>query len=64
MMFVSNNKWEKGKAIILRITVELCEGVGLIQKHLEKDRGYLVYISRTYRSMVTYLKGIHQTLDS
>ena len=64
MMFVSNNKWEKGKAIILRITVELCEGVGLDQKQLEKDRGYLVYISRTYRSMVTYLKGIHQTLDS
>ena len=33
-------------------------------KELERDRYYLVYISRTYRAMVPYLKGIHQTLDS
>ena len=31
---------------------------------MERDRGFLVYISRTYRAMVPYLKGIYQTLDS
>ena len=46
------------------ITVELSEGEGLDFKELKKDRGYLVYIARTYWSMVPYLKGIHQTLDS
>ena len=63
-VFVSDKKWEKSKEIILRITVELSEGRGLDFKESEKDRRYLVYISRTYRSMVSYLKGIHQTLDS
>ena len=33
-------------------------------KQLERDRGFLIYLSRTYRSMCPYLKGIHQTLDS
>ena len=42
----------------------LCEGGGLDRKWLEMDRGYLVYSSRTYRSIVPYLKGIHQNLDS
>ena len=50
--------------MIARITKELEEGGGLDFRKLERDRGYLVYISRTYRSMVPYLKGIHQTLDS
>ena len=63
-VFVSDKKWEKSKAIILRITVELSEGRGLDFKESEKDRRYLVYISRTYRSLVPYLKDIHQNLDS
>ena len=62
--FVSKNKWEKSKVIILQISVELSKGGELDHKELEKDRGFLVYISRTYRSMVPYLKGVHQTLDS
>jgi hypothetical protein len=33
-------------------------------KDLEKKRGFLIYVTRTYPSMVPYLKGIHQTLDS
>ena len=32
---------------------------------LERDRGFLIYLSCTYRSMCPYhLKGMHQTLDS
>ena len=33
-------------------------------EQLERDRGFLNYLSRTYRSMCLYLKGIHQTIDS
>jgi len=33
-------------------------------KTLEKQRGFLVYVARTYPSLVPYLKGIHLTLDS
>ena len=32
-------------------------------KDLKKECGYLVYIFRTYRSIVSYVKDIHQTLD-
>ena len=33
-------------------------------KKLESSRGFLVYVSNTYRAMVPYLKGIHLTVDS
>ena len=33
-------------------------------KQLERDKGFLIYISRTYRIMSPYLKGVHLTLDS
>ena len=36
---------------------------GTNHKELERRTGFLVYVSRTYPSMVPYLKGIHQTLD-
>jgi hypothetical protein len=32
-------------------------------KIAETYRGFLVYVSRTYRAMVPYLKGLHLTLD-
>ena len=33
------------------------------RKQAESYRGYLVYVSRTYRAMVPLLKGIHLSLD-
>ena len=33
-------------------------------KRLESCRGFLVYVSNTYRAMIPYLKGIHLTVDS
>jgi hypothetical protein len=32
-------------------------------KQLESIRGFLVYVARTYATMVPYLKGVHLTLD-
>jgi hypothetical protein len=33
-------------------------------KTLEKQRGFLVYVTRTYPALVPFLKGIHLTVDS
>ena len=35
----------------------------LPHKQSERIRGFLIYVSRTYRAMVPYLKGLHLTLD-
>ena len=48
-VFVSVKKWIKTNEIILHISLELEEEGDLLDfKQLEKDCGYLVYISRTY----------------
>ena len=35
----------------------------LPRKALEKARGFLIYVGRTYRWMNPYLKGLHLTID-
>jgi len=54
----------KGKAIVERTQDELLVKGKLDSKQLERDSGFLVYLSRTYRNVCPYLKGIYQTLDS
>jgi hypothetical protein len=36
----------------------------MLHKTAESLRGFLVYVARTYKAMVPYLKGIHLSLDS
>jgi hypothetical protein len=36
----------------------------LNHKQLERRQGFIVYVAQAYPSLVTYLKGIHLTLDS
>lgn len=68
--FVSEKKWNKGRAYVrdwLKIVSQARdrkETAILEHKPLEQGRGFLVYLSRIYTSMVPYLKGIHLTLDS
>jgi len=58
-------RWEKAKAMIAWIyNCTVIENKPLVHKTLESYRGSLVYLSRTYPSLVPYLKGIHLTLDS
>jgi hypothetical protein len=40
------------------------EDLPFCHKTLERQRGFLVYVTHTYPSLVPYLKGIHLTLDS
>ena len=61
---VSKEEWVKGQVMIARIQKELRDRGSLDHETLERERGFLIYLSRTYRSMKPYLKGIHQTLDS
>ena len=71
-VYVSQEKWEKAKTFVFEAAskIELsADGSDwspspLNHKWLEKGRGFLVYFSRTYPSLVPYLKGIHLTLDS
>ena len=62
---VSQEKWEKSRRYIGEIISELKASNGVLEfKGLERKRGFLIYVTRTYPSMVPYLKSIHQTLDS
>ena len=62
----SQEKWDKTRAIIARILESHEEGGvwSLERKALEKDRGFLIHIARTFPMMVPYLRRIHNTLES
>lgn len=60
----TQEKWEKARSYILDIQAHLTDRRPFHFKTLEQQRGFLVYITRTYPSLVPYLKGIHLTLDS
>ena len=61
-------KWDKTKTIIKRwLDSRPTVGGGdwmLDRIQLEKDRGFLVHITRTFTSAVPYLRRIHHTLES
>ena len=63
-VLVSKEKWVKKKTVIDRIQKDLDDRGSLDHNTLERERGFSIYLSRTYRSMKLYLNGIHQTLDS
>ena len=67
-VYVSKDKWIKGKRFVDRWLEELLDESNSEQllefKDLESGRGFLVYLGRSYPSIVPYLKGIHLTLDS
>jgi hypothetical protein len=61
----TREKWSKAQSYVLDMQNRLTNHQGVFDfKTLEQQRGFLVYVSRTYPVMVPYLKGIHLTLDS
>ena len=62
LLLVSQKKWDRGKAIIKRVQDELRLKGCLDFFKVERDRSFLIYLSKTYTNMCPYLKGIHQTL--
>eukprot|EP00980_Cylindrotheca_fusiformis_P014518 scaffold3893_cov74-Cylindrotheca_fusiformis.AAC.1 len=61
---VAQAKWDKAKTILQRIKAEMTCPTGMSYKPLERDRGFLVHLSTTFKTMTPYLKGIHLTIDS
>ena len=64
VVLTTQDKWDKTKDHIRWIAENLNNKEGLDIKTLKSIRGFLVYIARTYNSMVPYLKGLHATIDS
>jgi hypothetical protein len=68
---VTQERWDKLKSRLSWIS-EHYDGSrwGVAQRplmdhdELERIRGFLVYVARTYKALMPYLKGVHLTLDS
>jgi hypothetical protein len=62
---VSLEKWVKTKALIaeLREMIQRESGNKLHLLRLLQIRGFLLYVTRTYRYMTPHLKGLHLTID-
>ena len=60
-----SQKWSRTKAILQAWTDKLAmsKQLKVNSKEFKSDRGFLVYISRTYPAMVPYLKGFHLMLE-
>ena len=61
---VSAERWKKTKGHVQRLVEWAAKEEEIDRKELERIRGFLVYVSLTFQSMVPYLKGIHLTLES
>jgi hypothetical protein len=58
-------KWIKAKKLMHEVLDLLAEDSQHLPRHrLEQIRGFLVYVTRTYPCMVSYLIGMHMTIDS
>lgn len=64
MLLVSQEKWEKTQRWIQWLSSYTEVGEPLPHKELERCRGFLIYVSRTYKPFVPYLRGLHLTLES
>jgi hypothetical protein len=61
---VSQEKWEKAQSMIAATVAEVEEYDGWMdRKTLERHRGFLLYVTRTFPATVPYLKGFHLTID-
>jgi hypothetical protein len=61
---VSQERWDKTK-LILKALEEVLEddGPSFSHKTLLSNRGFLIYVARTYPAMIPYLKGLHLTIE-
>jgi len=63
-VLTSRDKWAKMKDILSKWDKALKATLTqLSHKELLADRGFLVYVTRTYPAMIPYLKGFHLTIE-
>jgi hypothetical protein len=61
---ISPEKWDKTRAILDDLWDGLeNQGGRFLHADVLGDRGFLVYVARTYPAMRPYLKGLHLTID-
>ena len=60
---VTKEKWAKLQSMVRELLQLLLAGP-MPHKRLEKIRGFLIYMARTYRWMTPYLKSLHLVIDS
>jgi hypothetical protein len=63
-VIISQKKWDKAKRLLQSLSTKLDESLWVDHKDLEKTRGYLIYVSRTYPPMTPFFKGLHLTIDA
>jgi hypothetical protein len=63
-VLTSEEKWLKLKDIVSKWLSQLEGGAtDLDHKELLSDRGFMVYMTRAYPSMIPYVKGFHLTIE-
>jgi hypothetical protein len=60
---LTQEKWDKMKALLKELTDMLEKGLLALQRLLE-IRGFLMYVVRTYPRLNSYMKWMHLTVDS
>ena len=63
---VSDERWTKTKKIVNDLYIKLqgkTDDQKLNTKSLLSDRGFLIYVARTYKTITPFLKGIHLSID-
>jgi hypothetical protein len=63
-MLVARKKWCKAKRLLPKLDDLLKESEMVDHKVLERTRGFLVYVARSYKPMSPFLLGFHLTIDS
>lgn len=63
-VLTSEEKWRKLKSIVAKWLAKVKAGEEYLDhKDLLSDRGFLVYVTRSYPGMIPYLKGFHLTIE-
>ena len=61
---VTIEKWKKTRSLVEELDMMISrDSKKLPRKRLEEIRGFLNYVSRTFRWMNPYIKGMHLTID-
>jgi hypothetical protein len=63
-VLVARKKWCKAKHLLANLDALLKESEMVDHKVLERNRGFLVYVARTYKPTAPFLLGFHLTIDS
>jgi hypothetical protein len=64
LVLVARKKWCKAKRLLENLDELLKESEMVDRNVLERTRGFLVYVSRTYNPMDPFLLGFHMTIVS